>query len=377
MARVRLEQVTKQYRNVTALDALDLEIEDGQFVSVLGPSGSGKSTMLKLIAGIDEVTSGRILFDKDDITHRPPERRDVAMVFQSYALYPTMNIFDNIAFPLRVRGAPRREIRARVEEAAELLRIGHLLKRRPRELSGGERQRVAIGRCIVRSPRVFLFDEPLSNLDAHLRTGMRQELKHLHRVLGTTFIYVTHDQDDALDMSDETAVLAEGRLQQFAPSADLYAVPANRFIASFVGHPPMNLVEGTISREGGQAVFAGQGLRLPLRNVADRTYGPVVLGLRPEVVKVAPASGVGPSGVVEALSALGYQRLYATVRVGELAIMARAPEDISPPEVGATTGLELDASSVHFFDATSGRRLSGEKPPVVGKEAGARAGMRS
>ncbi len=367
MARVALKQVRKAFGDAVALHELDLEIEDGEFVSVLGPSGSGKSTMLKLIAGIEEVSSGRIFFDDRDVTQTPPERRDVAMVFQSYALYPTMTVFDNIAFPLRLRRLPKAEIRKRVEEVAELLGILPLLKRRPRQLSGGERQRTAVGRAMVRNPKVFLFDEPLSNLDAHLRAGMRHELKHLHRVLRTTFIYVTHDQDDALDMGERIAILDGGRLQQFASSAELYEEPANRFVASFVGHPPMNLLYGELVRGGGETLFRSPALSLPLDGLAARPEigGEVVLGLRPEAITVSDGGQDRPVGVVESISALGYQRLYATVRIGDSTLIARVPEGASPPPVGESIGLEIDSTHAHLFDVQDGRPLLGRKAALV------------
>jgi multiple sugar transport system ATP-binding protein len=359
MARLRLHRVAKSYGHDHALHPLDLEIEDGEFVSVLGPSGSGKSTMLKLIAGIEDVSGGRIYFDDRDVTQTPPERRDVAMVFQSYALYPTMSVFDNIAFPLRLRKLSKQEIRRRVEEVADLLGIRPLLERRPRQLSGGERQRTAVGRAMVRDPKVFLFDEPLSNLDAHLRAGMRQELKHLHRVLGTTFVYVTHDQDDALDMGQRIAVLASGELQQFATSAELYEQPANRFVAAFVGHPPMNLLAGEVTRDHGVAVFRCRALTLPLRGRPARTdaLGEVVLGLRPEALTLASPGEGRPAGVVEGTSALGYQRLYATVRAGDAALIARIREGAPTPELGDRVGLEVDSSEGHLFAPDDGRLL--------------------
>jgi multiple sugar transport system ATP-binding protein len=367
MARVTLKQVRKSYGHDVALQPLDLEIEDGEFVSVLGPSGSGKSTMLKLIAGIEEVSGGQIHFDGRNVTQTPPERRDVAMVFQSYALYPTMTVFDNIAFPLRLRKLGKAEITKRVEEVADLLGIRPLLRRRPRQLSGGERQRTAVGRAMVRNPKVFLFDEPLSNLDAHLRSGMRQELKHLHRVLGTTFIYVTHDQDDALDMGQRIAVLAGGSLQQFASSAELYEQPANRFVASFVGHPPMNLVEGELILRDGESWFRSDSLTLPLagRAAGVEASGGVVLGLRPEALTVAEADGGRPIGVVEGTSALGYQRLYATVRVGAEALIARIAERSRVPELGEQVALEIDSSAAHLFAAGDGQPLARRAAPVV------------
>jgi multiple sugar transport system ATP-binding protein len=360
MARVTLKQVRKAYGDYVALHGLDLEIEDGEFVSILGPSGSGKSTLLKVIAGIEEVSNGHVYFDDRDVTQTPPERRDVAMVFQSYALYPTMSVFDNIAFPLRVRKLPKADIRRRVEEVAELLGIEGLLRRRPRELSGGERQRTAVGRAMVRNPKVFLFDEPLSNLDAHLRAGMRTELKHLHRVVGATFVYVTHDQDDALDMGQRVAVLARGQLQQFTSSQELYEQPANRFIASFVGHPPMNLLSGQLVSEGQTLQFRSKTLVVSLgtRRVAGRAGGDVVLGIRPEAVIVSRVTEGRPAGVVESTSALGYHRVYATVRIGDVAVMARIPEALAEPSLGETVGLDVNVAEAHLFDAQDGASLS-------------------
>jgi multiple sugar transport system ATP-binding protein len=367
MARVTLKQVRKAYGDHVALHGLDLEIDDGEFISVLGPSGSGKSTLLKLIAGIDEVSGGHVYFDDRDVTQTPPERRDIAMVFQSYALYPTMSVFDNIAFPLRVRKLPSSEIRKRVQEVAELLGIQGLLRRRPRELSGGERQRTAVGRAMVRNPKVFLFDEPLSNLDAHLRAGMRTELKHLHRVLGATFVYVTHDQDDALDMGQRVAVLANGELQQFCSSQELYERPANRFIASFVGHPPMNLLHGRLEPEGETLFFRSSALALSLghRGAHDRPDGHVVLGVRPEAVTVSDVTEGRPAGVVEGTSALGYRRFYATVRIGEAALMARIPEGVTEPALGEMVGVEVNAREIHLFDAGDGTSLLNRSAEVV------------
>ena len=366
MAQVTLKQIRKAYGDYVALHGLDLEIGDGEFVSVLGPSGSGKSTLLKLIAGIEEASSGHVYFDGRDVTQTPPERRDVAMVFQSYALYPTMTVFDNIAFPLRIRKLPKADVERRVEEVAELLGLEGLLRRRPRQLSGGERQRTAVGRAMVRNPKVFLFDEPLSNLDAHLRSGMRAELKHLHRILGATFVYVTHDQDDALDMGQRVAVLARGELQQFCSSVQLYEQPANRFVASFVGHPPMNLVGGELVREGQEHVFRSDALALSLgsRGLAEPAGGSVVLGVRPEAVTVSTVAAGRPAGVVESTSALGYRRVYATVRIGGLAVMARIPAEVTEPRLGETVGLEVDGREIHLFDAQDGTSLArrGDEP---------------
>lgn len=267
MATVRLEHLSKTYRGgVSALADLSVTIPNGEFVCILGPSGSGKSTALKLLAGIEEATAGQIFFDAEEVTRTTPERRDVAMVFQSYGLYPQMNVFDNIAFPLMLRNVPKAERARQVEEVCRLLGIGKLLKRYPRQLSGGERQRVALGRAIVRKPKVFLLDEPLRNLDANLRVSMRQELRRIHEILGATFVYVTHDQDDALAMGDRVLVLADGKLQQYDAAARVYQYPANRFVASFLGRLPMNFFSGSVEMRGDAVVFRNADLL-----VADRT----------------------------------------------------------------------------------------------------------
>ena len=240
MARVSIEHLRKTFGDVTAVDDLTLEIADREFLTLLGPSGCGKTTTLNIIAGLETATSGRVLFDGDDVTEVQPERRDVAMVFQTYALYPHMRVYDNIAFGLRMRGTPRAEIERRVAEVARAMEIDQLLRRKPRQLSGGQRQRVALARTIVRDPRMFLLDEPLSNLDAQLRVSMRTELKRLHAELERTFIYGTHDQAESLIMSDRIAVLNLGKLQQLGSPEEIYNQPANAFVAGFVGSPPMN-----------------------------------------------------------------------------------------------------------------------------------------
>lgn len=372
MATVTLTHLRKVYgRHVMAIDDLDLTIEHGRFVCVLGPSGSGKSTILKLIAGIEEVTSGRILFDREDVTNVLPEKRDVAMVFQSYALYPTMNVFDNIAFPLRLRKVDRREIERRVNETAALLNIEGLLRRRPRELSGGERQRVALGRAIGRHPKAFLLDEPLSNLDANLRMQMRQELKRLHRLLGATFIYVTHDQDDALAMGDTVAVLSQGRLEQYSETSDIYDAPANRFVASFIGRPPMNFIIGEIERQEGGAVFRNADLSISLPEAMRLEPGgrEVVLGARPEAITVCSRgeSGADLSGVVNVVSVI-QPNVYVSVSIGADPLMARLPDRVPWPQVGDTVTLEVDRGRLHLFDRHTGARVSA-MTPVLARES--------
>jgi multiple sugar transport system ATP-binding protein len=360
VAGVTLDHLRKVYRGgIVAVDGLDLAVGDGDFVCVLGLSGSGKSTVLKLIAGIEDVTSGRVLIDGEDVTTRPPERRDVAMVFQSYALYPTMDVFDNIAFPLRVRKIPKADVRRRVVATADMLGIQPLLKRRPRELSGGERQRVALGRAIIREPKAFLMDEPLSNLDATLRVQMRQELKRLHSVLGATFIYVTHDQDDALMMGDRVAVLAQGRLEQYSPPAEVFDRPANRFVASFIGRMPTNLVDGVLTREDDCLMFRCPDFVLALPDQDwDSQRSEVVLGARPESIVVVPRDldRDDLSGRVESISVL-QPNVYLSVMVGSRSLAVRVPDNVDCPVVGDTVAFQVDRAKISLFDGGSGARL--------------------
>jgi multiple sugar transport system ATP-binding protein len=311
MTTVTLEKIVRRYRDMVAVECLDLEIRDKEFVVLLGPSGCGKTTTLNLIAGMDSPTSGHIYFDGKPVEGIPPETRNIAMVFQSIALYPHKTVYENIAFPLRMTGVPRAEIDQRVRAAAALMRIGELLNRKPHELSGGQRQRVALGRAAVRNPVAFLFDEPLSALDAKLRTEMRVEIKKLHERLDSTFIYVTHDQIEALTMADRIAVMNDGRLMQYAPPDEIYRRPANVTVARFVGSPGMNLVSGTIGEDAGTLRFRGGGIDLPLAGAlgaAARTAraSQVILGIRPEAL--SPEAGdiaIGGSGRVYAIEPLG------------------------------------------------------------------------
>ncbi|MEP0775928.1 MAG: sn-glycerol-3-phosphate ABC transporter ATP-binding protein UgpC, partial [Acidobacteriota bacterium] len=289
MAQVRFDRVEKRFGATTVIRPLDLQVEDREFMVLVGPSGCGKSTLLRLLAGLEEVSAGTITIGDRVVNHLPPKERDIAMVFQSYALYPHMTVRENLAFGLKVRGMPREDVAQRVSEAARLLEIEGVLDRRPRELSGGQRQRVAVGRAIVRHPQVFLFDEPLSNLDAKLRVSMRAELTRLQRRLATTTVYVTHDQVEAMTMGQRVAVLKGGELQQVGPPMELYQRPANTFVASFLGTPPMNLLPGRIG-EGGQTLHI-DGVTLPLgaeqrRAVLAASSGEVLVGVRPEQMRL-------------------------------------------------------------------------------------------
>jgi multiple sugar transport system ATP-binding protein len=359
VAEVRLDRVVKRYPN-QANDALcetSLTFADGLFTCVLGPSGSGKSTVLKVLAGIEDVTSGRILMDGHDVTNVTPERRDVAMVFQSYGLYPHMTARDNIGFPLMLRGMSKPDRYARVGEVADMLGIGGLLDRHPRALSGGERQRVALGRAIVRKPKVFLLDEPISNLDANLRAATREELKRLHQQLRATFIYVTHDQDDAEAMGDRVVVMSRGEIQQVDTPGAIYRRPANRFVASFVGRLPMNFVPGEIVAVDGRARFESGDIGIDLGEQAPPLSSiPVVLGVRPEGVRVArdgqPSSIAGRVTLTEVVA----PDEYATIAVEGRTLRARvAPEELA---VGDVVSVTFALSYLLFFDPETGERIS-------------------
>ena len=288
MAEVKLKEVTKKFGNFTAVDRIDLEAMDGEFVVLVGPSGCGKTTTLRMIAGLEEVTEGEIYIGDRLVNDVPPKDRDIAMVFQNYALYPHMDVYNNMAFGLKLRKVPKKEIDRRVREAAELLGISDKLRAKPRELSGGQRQRVAVGRAIVRDPKVFLFDEPLSNLDAKLRVRMRAELAELHQRLKTTTIYVTHDQVEAMTLGHRVAVMKDGVVQQYAAPQVIYDQPANMFVAGFIGSPPMNFLDARLVEEDGKVYVQGKGFRLlvPPDKLTDEVRAfvgrEVVFGIRPE-----------------------------------------------------------------------------------------------
>ena len=295
MASVEIRDVRKAFGNVQIIKGVDINIEDGEFVILVGPSGCGKSTLLRMIAGLENITSGEIAIGGRVVNHVPPKERDIAMVFQNYALYPHMSVKENMAFSMKLRKAPQAEIDERVAKAAGILGLNNLLDRFPRQLSGGQRQRVAMGRAIVRDPQVFLFDEPLSNLDAKLRVQMRSEIKELHQRLKTTTVYVTHDQIEAMTMADKIVVMHDGIVEQIGAPLELYDNPANIFVAGFIGSPSMNFLKGTVS--GGKFVAAG-GYSLPLPKTQDATEGKAVtLGLRPEHVRLDP-NGIPATVVV-------------------------------------------------------------------------------
>ncbi len=358
MATVHLKDVRKTYNgNTVAVDDFSLCVEDGEFVVLVGPSGCGKSTTLRLIAGLEEVSGGEIHIDGCLANDLPPKDRNIAMVFQNYALYPHMDAYRNMAFGLKLRKYPREEIDDRVREAADILGIEDLLRRKPKELSGGERQRVALGRAIVRKPKVFLFDEPLSNLDAGLRVQMRTELSKLHTRLAATMIYVTHDQVEAMTMGDRLVVMRDGRIQQVGAPVHLYRRPSNRFVAGFIGSPSMNFLEGELVRDGGLA-FRRDGLRLPIPDrrrdsLSGHVGRRVILGIRPEHIHYASStSGSGESeevtAKVELVEPMGHETwLYLTV--GRAPCVARVAAD-PVPSVDEDVRLAFDLSAVHFFD---------------------------
>ncbi|HXG68505.1 MAG TPA: ABC transporter ATP-binding protein, partial [Blastocatellia bacterium] len=345
---VKFENVTKRYGSFVAVAELNLATEDGEFVVLLGPSGCGKTTSLRMLAGLEDVTSGDIFIGPERVNDVPARYRDIAMVFQSYALYPHMTIAENIAYPLRVRKVAKDEAERKVRRVAELLEIGALLSRRPRELSGGERQRVALARAIVREPRVYLMDEPLSNLDAKLRVYMRGELKHLQHELGTTTVYVTHDQAEAMTLAHRVAVMRQGRLQQFDTPMNIYNRPANRFVAEFVGNPGMNFIEGRL--DIGARAFVGDGLALALDGAQlDALSGRerAVLGIRPENVAITtePQAGGHPA-VVYVTESMGNETI-VFLRLGGNKIVARAPADF-PAGMEMPAWVRLDMEKAHF-----------------------------
>jgi multiple sugar transport system ATP-binding protein len=357
MARVLLTNRNKKYDETHAVKDVNLEIRDREFVVLVGPSGCGKTTTLRMIAGLEDITSGEIRIDEKVVNDLPPMDRDIAMVFQNYALYPHMSVYDNMAFGLKMRKFARDEIDKRVRRSAEILGIQQLLERRPRQLSGGQRQRVALGRAIVRDPRVFLFDEPLSNLDAKLRVQMRVELKRLHHRLETTAIYVTHDQVEAMTLGDRVVVMKDGLVQQVGEPLELYGKPANRFVASFIGSPAMNFAEVTItdSGDGLWAEAAGLRIRVPLRKaqaLARHAGAKVVLGVRPEALRMA--NGADPSdyafdSTVEVVEPLGNEILL-DVRAGSHLMVARVDPGVRVKARDAVR-LSIDPERLHFFDA--------------------------
>jgi|YNPMSStandDraft_1061717.scaffolds.fasta_scaffold01792_9 sn-glycerol 3-phosphate transport system ATP-binding protein len=371
MATLTIEGVRKDFGGTQVLHGIDLAVGEGELIVIVGASGCGKSTLLRIVAGLETATSGRILIDGVDVTRLEPKDRDIAMVFQNYALYPHMSVFDNMAYGLRIRGLPKAEIAARVRQAADLLGIGGLLERRPRQLSGGQRQRVAMGRAIVREPKLFLFDEPLSNLDAKLRVAMRAEIKRLQRRLGVTSLYVTHDQVEAMTLGDRLVVMHAGRAEQVATPMEVWSRPANTFVAGFIGAPAMNFLAATLA-PGGEAAVLKAGPTLPLidgrRPLPDGA--PLTIGIRPEHLVVASD---GPFALrVDLVEPLGAESLVHGLLPSGEALTVRLSG--SSPLPGAILPLSAPPLNIHVFEAESGRRVDGLHLPRNPQAQGAVAG---
>ena len=343
---IKFENVTKTFGDTRVVDDLSLEIDDGEFVVLLGPSGCGKTTTLRMLAGLETVTTGDIYIGDERINDVPTQHRDLAMVFQSYALYPHMTIAENIAYPLRVRKLDKNERAKRVNDVAAMLEIESLLDRKPRQLSGGERQRVALARAIVREPRAYLMDEPLSNLDARLRVQMRGELKRLQHQLGTTTIYVTHDQAEAMTLASRVAVMKRGKLQQFDTPLNIYNHPANRFVAEFVGSPSMNFIDGRI--DGG--VFMSKLIRIP---VTKENTNQITIGIRPEHIRVLNEPQNGAIAATVYVTELMGNETFVFLTVGNNRLIARAPAEFRA-DVESPVWLRIVADKAHFFDTRTG-----------------------
>ncbi|WP_424933476.1 ABC transporter ATP-binding protein [Amaricoccus macauensis] len=363
MAGVSLRGIVKAYGAAQVVHGVDLDVQEKEFVVLVGPSGCGKSTTLRMIAGLEEISGGELTIDGRVMNRVAPKDRDVAMVFQNYALYPHLNVADNIAFGLRIRRESKQQIEASVQEVSGILGLRDYLERRPADLSGGQRQRVAMGRAIVRRPKVFLFDEPLSNLDAKLRTQMRAEIKRLHRRLGATSIYVTHDQVEAMTLADRIVVMRDGRIEQIGSPMELFLNPANTFVAAFLGAPPMNMVRATVASgtDAPVAEFAGQKVRLPALSALQNSAGrEVVIGIRPEFVSVEDDSSPNRVDVeVDLIETLGSEALIHTTLAG-------SPFVIRTETVGKMnrlddiSGFSVSPDLIHVFDAETGNALPGQ-----------------
>ncbi len=353
MASVTIDNVIKRYGAAQVMHGVSVDIEDGEFVVLVGPSGCGKSTLLRMLAGLEEISDGTISIGDRVVNDVLPKERDIAMVFQSYALYPHKTVYENISFPLKMAKRPKEEIEEKVTRAAEILDLTKYIKRYPKELSGGQRQRVAMGRAIVRDPQVFLFDEPLSNLDAKLRVTMRIEIKELHQRLGTTIVYVTHDQIEAMTMADKIVVMRDGRVEQIGSPLDLYDHPVNTFVAGFIGSPSMNFVHGKIASKDGAKVFlSDSGLTLPLPETSAQDGQSVTFGVRPEHIQIGDGGVKMEVVVVEPTGS-------------ETQIFARSGRDLIDALVkdrinarpGSRLGFLINPADVHLFDRETGRHI--------------------
>ena len=357
---IRLEQISKSFGPVDVLRNVNLEFSEREFITLVGPSGCGKTTLLRIIAGLETSSGGAIWHGDTRVSDLAPGKRDVAMVFQSYALYPHMDVFRNIAYGLKVRGTPRDETERRVREVAKVLEIEHLLERKPKQLSGGQRQRVALGRAMVRKPWLFLMDEPLSNLDAKLRVTMRSELKRFHQRLETTTVYVTHDQLEAMTMSDKIAVMDRGDVQQYATPEEVYNRPANTFVAGFIGSPPMNFLAGAVVTDGALSLDCGSGRRCDIARspLAGRESRDVVLGVRPQDVSIHAA--VRPDcipGEVSLVQLVGSEKLIE-LNYGEKGRLTAQVKADALLGAGQRVWIGFDQARLHLFDSASGRNLA-------------------
>ncbi len=362
MVSVRFVDVVKRFGAVTAVDHVSIDVKDGEFLSLLGPSGSGKTTILRMLAGLETVTEGEIYVGDEMVNDIAPKDRDIAMVFQNYALYPHMTVRDNISLPLKVRKLPEQRIRESVKKASDYLQIGHVLDKKPGQLSGGEQQRAALARAIVREPKVFLFDEPLSNLDAKLRVTARGFLKRLQKEVGTTTIYVTHDQSEAMTMADTIVVMDKGKVQQSATPSALFSDPTNMFVASFIGSPSMNFVEGSLNGEKG-AEFTAEKAPIRLSGVpAGLPSGAAVLGVRPEDVQVSlDPKDADFEAAIYVQEPLGSVQ-YLTLDINGLRIIAQAKATLSV-ELNQKVGCSFDRKRMYFFDPQSSNRLGRTMKP--------------
>ena len=366
MANVILKNLVKKFGSVTAVDHLNIEIHDREFAVLVGPSGCGKTTALRMIAGLETITSGEIFIGDTLVNEMAPKDRDIAMVFQNYALYPHMNVRDNMGFGLKIRKFPKEEIDSRVEEAADILGIQGLLERKPKELSGGQRQRVAVGRAIVRKPKAFLFDEPLSNLDAKLRVAMRAEISKLHRRLEATIIYVTHDQVEAMTMADRIFIMHNGTLQQSGMPLSVYNQPANRFVAGFIGSPAMNFIEAMLLGKDGGYCIEADGFTVKLPEEFHLSVGPyagrsVIFGVRPEdVTEHDPAAGRTGGNTItvraDVVETLGFE-IFVYLTCGPYSIVGRMEVPKNPMTVGQTLEVDLRMSKTHIFDKETSRTI--------------------
>ena len=356
MGAISIRNVIKRYgqgpKANPVIHGVSAEIADGEFVVIVGPSGCGKSTLLRMVAGLEEISSGEIAISGRVVNDTEPSERDIAMVFQNYALYPHMSVFDNMAYGLKIAKLPLAEIKQRVDKAAKILELAPFLQRKPRELSGGQRQRVAMGRAIVRQPQVFLFDEPLSNLDAKLRAQTRLEIQKLHAELGVTSLFVTHDQVEAMTLAQRMIVMNAGRMEQIGTPEEVYHRPATTFVAGFIGSPPMNLIKGRA--DGSRFVVDGQ--TLPLPSAAPRS-GELILGLRPEHASLRPAGNLGWQLKVEMLEMLGAERL-VYCSAGSVLFTVRIDATLAPPKIGDIVTLQAAPDQLHWFDAATTQRIA-------------------